>query len=830
MFYQSFVLLILAQFAVLAVYSLPLYPPHHTHSCIAPNNQYPFCDITLPIQDRVADLISRLTLAQKIANRYDLEIAIPELGLDTYNYNQEGLHGLGAQCFAATATSGIRCPTVFAAPPALASSWNRTLLLHVGDAISTEARAYNNFGGNRGYQNRPVDLNAWLPSINLMIDSRWGRAVETYSEDPWATGQFGANIVNGAQNGLDGGISGNGYLKLIVAVKHATAYQVENNRFARNENISLHDLSDTFYPSWEAVMEQGKASGFMCAYPSLNNVPCCGDTFFETELMKDTWGMGSSHEGGSYVQGDCGAIENIASQHHYAANKTFAAAVALNAGTDVDCGSAFPGELGTAIELGLVNEQDLDASLTRTYTLQFLAGRFDPVEAQPYLDIPFEDIGGDVSRAVSLESGTQGMVLLRNDFNLLPINRDLAPSIAVIGPLGNSSDLAGNYYEQACPDGTLNCIPTLFQSLSNLSLSLNYSLGCTVTGSDTSSIAAAVAAAQAASIVILALGTNTDVAQEGNDRADTSLPGVQYQLAMAVLAVGKPTVVLLFNGGLLAIDDILALPVNSGGQHIAIVECFFPGNTGAIGLVNTIISSSSFYPPFLNRWGKLPVTYYPVSFYNSTPIDNFNMIGPPGRTYKYYIGPVLFPFGFGLSYTTFALSGSCPQSNVRINTTSSFNVQRNIIDSRGRGLAVDSAPPVQCSITVTNTGSYNGDEVVFVYFVPGKMSSEERLEARRKLYKQETDQPIIPDSSALKILVAFERVSVAQGQQVNIPFTIEIASLAQVDDEGNRIVYEGDYSLEFSRGHGDILSVKGTIDVDGAETKVPARVYPKRHF
>ena len=141
---------------------LPRYPPHHSHACLPPNDGFPFCDTSLSVADRVQDLLSRMTLEQKVANRYDLEAPIPGLGLDSFNYNQEGLHGLGAQCFAANSSSGVRCPTVFAAPPTLASSWNLSLLRAVGDAISTEARAYNNFGGNRGYQNRPVDLQVWM--------------------------------------------------------------------------------------------------------------------------------------------------------------------------------------------------------------------------------------------------------------------------------------------------------------------------------------------------------------------------------------------------------------------------------------------------------------------------------------------------------------------------------------------------------------------------------------------------------------------------------------------------------------------------------------------
>lgn len=230
---------LLPAFAALSSLSsaTPLYPAHHSHSCIAPNNTFPFCDTTLAIEDRVADLISRLTLTEKALLTYDLSPDLSStLGVPQYNWNQEGLHGLGAICFDTSASgNGTRCPTIFAAPPALAASFNLTLLERIGDAISTEMRAFNNNGGNRGYQNRAVDLNVWLPNANIARDARWGRQVETYSEDPWFTGQLSAAIVRGAQFGFDGGasgvssarsrlLSGDGYLKAIVAVKHATAF------------------------------------------------------------------------------------------------------------------------------------------------------------------------------------------------------------------------------------------------------------------------------------------------------------------------------------------------------------------------------------------------------------------------------------------------------------------------------------------------------------------------------------------------------------------------------------------------------------------------------
>lgn len=610
---------------------LPRYPPHHSHACLPPADTFPFCNVSLPIPSRVADLISRLTLAQKIANRYDLEVANPALGLDQFNYNQEGLHGLGAICFRANASTPVRCPTVFAAPPSLASSFNASLLLAVGDGISTEARAYNNFGGNRGYANRPVDLQVWLPNVNIARDARWGRQVETYSEDAWLTGQLGAAIVEGAMRGADGGASGNGYLKLFVAVKHATAYQIENNRFGRNVNITPHDLSDTYYPAWEGAIEQGKASGVMCAYPSVNGVPCCGDEKFLNGLLRGTFGMGGPWGGGSYVQGDCGAIENIYSRHHYVGSMPAAAATALNAGADVDCGSGFPNNLMPALLLNLTTEAVLDESLTRTYTLQMLAGRFDPLAAQPYASIPFEAIGAPEQLATGFESAVQGMVLLRNDKGLLPLRG--GARLAVVGPLGNSTSLAGNYFEEICPDGSQNCVPTLLAAVAGANGGAGataFAQGCTVSGGDASGIPAAAAAAAAADVVILALGTDGSVCGEGNDRADASLPGKQAALAAAVLAAGKPTVLVLFNGQTVAIDSILAGP--AGGAPLAIVEAWNPGTVGGAPVAAALFGA-------VNRWGKLPVTWMANDFYGAVAITDMSMVplagGYPGRTCKF---------------------------------------------------------------------------------------------------------------------------------------------------------------------------------------------------
>ena len=496
--------------------------------------------------------------------------------------------------------------------------------------------------------------------------------------------------MSGTQEGADGGASGGGYLKMFVAAKHATAYQVENNRFGRNENITQHDLAGAWgrargstalapalcsshtrnahfpvplpqtpstprgRPWWSrarplalcAVRASLQLLPPLCApppppppththtlspaaYNAINGVPSCGSALLITELMKETWGLGQHWQGGAYVQGDCGAMENLWRTYHYAANLTYAAAVALNAGGDVDCGSALPGGLAEAIALGLTTESTLDASLTRTYTLQFLAGRFDPLAQQPFASIPFEAIDSPAHRALAYESGVQGLVLLRNDGGLLPLAAGGGARLAVVGPHGNTTgDLMGNYFEQRCAGGGFDCVPSLLGALQAAGVAAAYAQGCpTNTPNATAGFPAALAAAGGADVVLLALGMDAGTAGEGSDRASALLPGAQAQLAAAVLALGKPTVVLLFNGAGLAIDDIVA--ARSGGSGgsapMAIVECFYPGQAGGVPVVDTLFGRA-------NRFGKLPVTLYPAAYYDSVAIDQMSMVPIPGVT------------------------------------------------------------------------------------------------------------------------------------------------------------------------------------------------------
>lgn len=566
---------------------------------------------------------------------------------------------------------------------------------------------------------------------------------------------------------------------------------METNRFALNENISEHDLADTYYPAWQGVIQDGGAVGFMCSYPSVNGVPMCGNALFETTLMKETWGLGL--RGGSYVQSDCGAIENIASRFHYAANATYAAAVALNAGTDIDCGSAFPEQLPLAIEMGLTTEATLDASLTRTFTLQFLAGRFDPIATQPYMAIPFEAIGSPEILALAFESAVQGQVLLRNDAGVLPLTA--SQSFAVVGPFANLSSIAGNYFEDICPGapGNLDCVPTLCAAVAHDAGSATCVPGIGVTSMNPSGIADAVAACAAADVCIVSLGFDGSVCGEGTDRTTVALPGLQLNLTLAVLALHKPTVFVLFNGGVVGIDDIVSAP-----GPLAIVEAFNPGVVGGDAVSAALFGR-------VNRWGKLPVSWPPQKYFDLLPIEQMDMVlggNGAGRTYKYYNatnvaaqtglanGENLFEIGFGLSLTTFTLAGDCPAHPP-------WSIQVNV-----------AAAPLQCTVTVTNTGARDGDEVVTVFVVP----SEAAVARGRAARAANTPRA---DPLASRLLVAFARVAVPAGQQVAVPFNITLPSFAQVADDGARVMYPGEYDVVFSTGNGGDVRSRVAIEVGG---------------
>lgn len=489
----------------------------------------------------------------------------------------------------------------------------------------------------------------------------------------------------------------------------------------------------------------------------------------------------------SYVQGDCAAVKH--SQRGVAKNFTWpqiAGWILNNSAVDKECGGILflgPNAL-PAIAAGYTNMSMLDASISRALTLQFQTGRFDPVEGNPYTQIGFEAMDSPRSRQLATEAALQGATLLRNDPGALPFSA--GKRVACIGPFCNvTADLLGNYWSIRCPgapQGTNWCVPTFLQGLAaaNAGGPVSYTFACDVNNALVNDTAAAVAAAQAADLVVLSFGTTQATCQEGVDRADMSVPGAFMEVAALVLAVGKPTVVVFTSGGALGFDALAAYP---GPTPLAIVWAPYPGEMGFLPLASQLFAGGP------NRWGKLPLTLYHNNYTSAVKMTDMSMAqnsshyccdftcqtvcGPsPGRTYKFFSGPVLFPFGHGLSYTRFSLSGSC-------------NVTAVLQEGAGVG----------CVVNVSNIGPLAGDEVVIVYTGPYTGLRPDALAAARAAHGLGAGDPL-----ALKQVVDFSRVSLAPGESALLPFDVPFAKFAQADAAGRIVVRAGEHALRFSRG------------------------------
>jgi len=604
-----------------------------------------------------------LSLQQKAAWLTNGQVPIPSLNISSYEFGAEALHGLQGNCI--TQGNVTRCPSFFPAGPSLGTTFNKTLLHRIGEAIGDEVRATVNLNVPRAYGGEYMQPSVWMPNLNINRDPRWGRAQETFSEDPFVIGTLGALMIDGTAHGTDGFDAP--YLKTIVISKHATGYQVENDRFGFNPNFSPHDIAATYLPAWEIAAScstpgQGCFSGYMCAYDSVYGLPMCASDWFRP--LMESYGLGQHKYNGSYIQADCAAVKHI--QRGVLKNFTMTQAVAWilnNNAVDKECGGILfmPNGALAAISQNLTTVETVDASISRTLTLQFLTGRFDPVEKQTYTNIGFEAMDSPTSQALAWEAAAQGATLLRNDKGALPFTP--GSSVACIGPFCNvTSDLLGNYWSIRCEgasQGTNPCIPTFLQGLqgANPDGGISYTYACDVNNEKIVNISAAVAAAQAADVVVLSMGTNQATCQEGVDRTDMSVPGAFLQVAEAVLAVGKPTVVVFTSGGALGFDS---LATYGGPTPLALVWAPYPGEMGYIPLAAQLFGK-------VNHWGKLPITLYPSNY--TSMISMTDMAMPPnstqrccdftcqsqcrnsvGRTYKYYTGPVLYPFGWGLRY------------------------------------------------------------------------------------------------------------------------------------------------------------------------------------
>ena len=620
------------------------YTPHGFGCQIPATANRLFCDPTAPLAARQADFLVGLSLQDKIALTGAaggdpcsvVDGGVPSYGLVNVSQLIEATGAVSSDCFYDAAGTGY-CPTVFPAPLALAASFNRSLMRYKGAVTGQEARAFNNLHVKRVYGNA-VDLLAFGPDLNLIVDPRNGRNGENPSEDGYLSGEYALEYIKGAQEGEDPA-----HLMLALAVKHFALYQEETNRFGSNQNVSTFDLLDSYLVPYARAFTAGGAMGSMCAYNSINSRPSCAHSWLLTDMVRQYWGRPDA-----YTLSDCGAIEDQVTAHHTAANVSDASAQSMRAGCDGCAGTGYimDGGLAGAVAQGSLTEVDIDAALTRLLTQRFKLGMFDPPASSPYTAYGPERIGTPDARAAAELAAAQGAVLLRNEGGLLPLSAasPALTSLAIVGPHAVSQrDLLGDFYSDAFCAGINNrstraagCVPSFASAaLAYLGaagrgdVAVSVARGVDITGSDASGIPAALAAVAAADVTLLALGySNAAVEREGADHAYTGLPGLQPSLLAQVLAAaaGRPVVLLLVNAGQVALDSLPQLPG-------AVVECFYPA-FGAPAIVRQLFGGS-------NLWGRLPYTLYEAAFANSTALGDASISGAPGnatRTHRYYKG------------------------------------------------------------------------------------------------------------------------------------------------------------------------------------------------
>ena len=842
----------------------------------------PFRNPDLPLEQRVKDLVSRLTLEEKVGQMVHTAPAIPRLGIPRYNWWSEGLHGVAREGYS----------TVFPQAIGLAATFDPDLLHKDADVIATEFRAkYAQRVQRLGYSDWYHGLTVWSPNINIFRDPRWGRGQETYGEDPFLTAQMGVAFVTGLQG------DDQKYFKTLATPKHFAVHSgPESTRHSADIPVSAHDLEDTYLPAFRATVGAG-AGSVMCAYNSVAGKPACAQPMLLQEHLRDAW-----HFQG-YVVSDCGAATDIADGHHYTQTLEQGVTDAVKAGMDIICGIPMPevknenGALLRAVQQGLLPVADVDQAVTRLFAARMKLGMFDPPDAVPYSRVPISNIDSEPHRRLALQTARESLVLLKNTHELLPLGKRYG-TILVIGPDADNVDpLLGNYngtpsHPVTILDGIrkrfqastviysagssltgppLKPIPAEFlktasgkrgldaeyfkgtefegtpvlkqidqgvnfDSKSSFSPKLgdqfsvrwtgtlvpsktaDYEIGFTginryhlwidnqpvaesghsdtsrthlktlhleaghaypvkielgkqegpmfarlvwhVAG-ETNDCAVNV---QRADVIVAVLGLSGDLEGEemsvdaegfrGGDRTTLDLPRAQQQLLESLVASGKPVVLVLMNGS--------ALAVNWADAHVpAILEAWYPGQEGGTAVAEAL--AGDFSPG-----GRLPLTFY-KSADQLPPFEEYDM---KGRTYRYFTGEPLYPFGYGLSYTSFAYDNL------------SFDKK-----------SVSANDDLTVSADVKNIGNVAGDEVVQVYLSHAGV-----------------------DGAPVRALAGFRRVHIDPRATQHVKITIPNRQLSVVGADGVRKIMRGE--LQVWMGSGQPVSREGMPKTAGTSGSI----------
>eukprot|EP00040_Diaphanoeca_grandis_P037541 m.245586 g.245586 ORF g.245586 m.245586 type:complete len:1015 (+) comp33837_c3_seq28:144-3188(+) len=787
--------------------------PNHYFSCTAnlaggSRLSFPFCNTSLSLDERLDDLVARATCAEKALVMTSNGSPIPRLGVPMLG-SAEDTHGVDVNCIPQSnlpaGYNATGCATTFPNGPGLGASFNRKLWTQIGATIGREARGMNNM--------RASPLYFLDPDINLLRDPRWGRAQEVPGEDPFLTGEYGTYIIRATQESD----ADPRYMQAASTMKHFQVYDLEGyqpnapaagmpsdatcdgspncGRGNFDAYPTQRDFSGYYMGAFKAVAQRAQPAAIMCAYNAIYGEPSCASTI-NNDIARDEWGWDG------FVISDCGAVSGIQVAHHYTNDPNATIAAALNqGGVDVNCGDSNPTfytqYICDAVANGSVTQSDVDRGVRRMWKTMFKLGMFDPMETQPLVtSIGVYDVDSEANRALAQQSAAQGIVLLKNQ-KFLPMDGsngrlDAAKAkFAFIGPLANATqDLlsAPQYHGQNI----------LVNSHSPLQVAIrrgwdvSYARGCNICDwtpqgypnqpcshgpdgkngkyppPDTSQIAAAVAAAKAADVAILFLGADQTTEAENFDRVELGLVGAQELLLQSVLAVQPNVIVVLIHGGPIAVESAVA-----AANVKAIVDAFQPGELGADAVMDILQGMTS--PSAL-----MPYTTYLKNF-TSRDIREVDLKAGRGTTYWWHTDPVLFQFGFGLSYTnfTFKWTPAPPSSSIHSAPNMSTSLPKvpvqvvSLQDITKESLATFA---VDHSVTVTNTGTRTSD-VVALAFVLATSDS--------------------PPETPLRKLFGFERFSdVKPGESRTGYFASTATSLGVVGNDGVRRLHPGTYRLE----------------------------------
>ncbi len=613
-------------------------------------------DTSLPVDQRVQELISAMTVDEKISQLIDVNEAIPRLGIQRYNWWNECLHGVARNGRA----------TVFPQAIAFGATFDEDLIYEVATAISDEARAKFNIAQKMGNYSRYAGLTFWSPNVNIFRDPRWGRGQETYGEDPFLTSRIGVAFVRGLQG------DDPNYMKVAACAKHYAVHSgPEALRHEFNAVVSPKDLWETYLPAFEALVTEAKVEGVMGAYNRTNGEACCASPTLLHDILTEKWGFSG------YIVSDCGAIGDIWRDHHLAETPEEASAMALKAGLDVNCGRTFL-SLKKALDKNLITEEDLDNALADLLQTKIKLGLLDGNDNTPFAKIPPEVINSDEHRQLARRVAQKSIVLVKNKNNVLPLKKDIK-NIFVTGPQAANEDvLLGNYY--GVTGNSVNILDGIVNKI-NFGSTINYKYGQLPFQENINPIDWTTGEAASADVCIAVMGISGLLeGEEGEslasatkgDKQDIRLPQAQIDFLKKIKAnkQDNPLVVVLTGGSPIAIPEIYEIAD-------AILYVWYPGEEGGTAVGDILFGDA--VPS-----GRLPFTV-PKSVDDLPPFEDYSM---KGRTYKYMEKEPLFPFGFGLSYTTFEYS------------------DLNISSENGKA---------KLSVTLKNSGNFDAEEVAQIY-------------------------------------------------------------------------------------------------------------------